>query len=83
VRKTRRAALIVFCVAVVATAQDSSHSLPTSATDPWPWIAGLLAVANAAQFFAASKDRQQARTDMMLMLPAITANTEVLRKLKE
>lgn len=56
----------------------------TASTDnPWVWIAGLLASANAVQFWTASKDRQQARTDMMLMLPAITASTKALENLKE
>lgn len=54
--------------------------IPT--TDPWPWICGILAVANAAQFFTASKDRQQARQDMLAMLPAITASTKALERLE-
>ena len=52
------------------------------AGEPWPWIAGVLALANAAQFYAASKDRQQARTDMMLMLPAITSGKESIESLR-
>ena len=57
--------------------------MPEAGTDPWLWVAGVLAAANGVQWLAASKDRQQSRADMMTMVPVLTTSVELGKEIRE
>ena len=53
------------------------------AGDPWPWICGILAVANAAQFWLNAKERDQNRTDLLALVVVMTEVKAVMADVKE
>lgn len=51
--------------------------------DPWPWICGILVLANAAQFVLNGKERAQNRSDLLTVVPVLAEVKAILADVRE
>lgn len=51
--------------------------------DAWVWVAGILALANAAQFYINGKERAQNRTDLLTVVPVLAEVKAILADVRE